>query len=65
MVKVAQGKGFELDRQRGDHYIMSKPGCSRPLVIPKKNQLKEDIVLGLIKTMGLSRKDFLKITSER
>lgn len=45
-----------MDREKGDHYIMVKPGLARPIVIPKKNGLKEDIVLTVGRTLGLDRK---------
>ena len=47
LVKVCEGEGCQFDRQRGDHYIMTKPGLNRPVVIPRKNNLKEVIVLGV------------------
>jgi hypothetical protein len=35
---------------------MVRDGMARPIVIPKKKGLKEDIVLGLARTLGLNRK---------
>jgi hypothetical protein len=35
---------------------MVRPGLHRPVVIPKKPDLKEDIVLGIGRTIGLNRK---------
>ena len=60
LVKVCEREGCEFDRQRGDHYIMTKPGLSRPIVIPRKRDLKEDIVLSVAKTLGLTRKQILE-----
>lgn len=37
---------------------MVRAGLQRPIVIPKKPDLKEDIVLGIVRTLGLTRKDF-------
>ncbi len=34
LVKAFEEEGFNFDRQRGDHLIYTKPGVSRPLVIP-------------------------------
>jgi hypothetical protein len=36
---------------------MTRPGLRRPVVIPKKRDLKEDIVLSVGRTLGLTRKD--------
>jgi len=60
LVKVCEGEGCQFDRQRGDHYIMTKPGLSRPVVIPRKRDLNEDIVLSIAKTLGLTRKQILE-----
>jgi hypothetical protein len=35
---------------------MVRPGLQRPVVIPKKPDLKEDIVLSVGRTIGLNRK---------
>lgn len=56
LVKLCEGEGCLLDREKGDHYIMTKPGLARPVVIPKKNDLSEDIVLSVGRTLGLNRK---------
>jgi predicted RNA binding protein YcfA (HicA-like mRNA interferase family) len=55
LVKLCEGEGCLLDREKGDHYIMTKPGLARPVVIPKKHDLREDIVLSVGKTLGLDR----------
>lgn len=36
---------------------MTKNDAPRPVVIPMRNQLKEDIVLSIARTMGYTRKD--------
>ena len=57
LVKICQNAGCKFDRVKGDHYIMTRAGMARPVVIPKKKGLKEDIVLSVARTIGLSRKD--------
>ena len=54
---MAEAEGCVRDRQKGDHYIMTKPGMNRPVVIPRKNSLGNRIVLNIGKQLGLSRKD--------
>ncbi len=56
LVAVCESEGCVFDREKGDHYIMTRPGLHRPVVIPKKADLKEDIVLGVGRTIGLNRK---------
>jgi len=57
LVRLCESLGGRFDRQRGDHYIMIRDGLHRPVVIPKKKGLGEDIVLGIGRTLGLSRKE--------
>ena len=57
LVAICEAEKCVFDRQKGDHYIMTRPGLSRPIVIPIKKDLKEDIVLSIARTLGLKRKD--------
>jgi predicted RNA binding protein YcfA (HicA-like mRNA interferase family) len=57
LVALCESEGCIYDREKGDHYIMTRSGLRRPVVIPKKRDLKEDIVLSVGRTIGLSRKD--------
>lgn len=56
LVKLCEAEGCRFDRQRGDHYVMVKPGLNRPVVFPKKRGLREDIVLGVGRTLGLTKR---------
>ena len=56
LVALCESEGCHFDRQKGDHYIMTKPGLFRPIVIPRKNNLKEDVVLSVGRTLGLTKK---------
>jgi predicted RNA binding protein YcfA (HicA-like mRNA interferase family) len=56
---VCESEGCVFDRQKGDHYIMTKAGLARPVVIPRKKGLKEDIVLSVARTLGLTREALL------
>ena len=50
--------GWMHDRTRSDHYIMTKPDAIRPVTIPMKRDLKEDIILSNLRTMGINRRVF-------
>jgi predicted RNA binding protein YcfA (HicA-like mRNA interferase family) len=56
LVGICKSEGCSFDRERGDHYIMTKPGMSRPVVIPRKSDLSKDIVLGIARTIKLDKK---------
>lgn len=51
-----EAQGCSHDRTKGDHCVMTKKGLARPVVFPMKKDLKEDIVLGVGRTLGVNRK---------
>ena len=59
IARMCKEEGCLPDRERCDHYIMVKKGLKRPIVIPKRKDLKEDIVLTIGRTLGLSKADIL------
>lgn len=56
LIALCEAEGCRFDRERGDHYIMTKKGLARPVVIPKKKDLSEDISLSIARTLGLTKK---------
>ena len=54
---IAEEEGCVFDRDRGDHYIMTKPGMARPVVIPRKKSLGENIVLSIARTLDIAPAD--------
>lgn len=57
---ICVGCGWDFDRHRGSHYVMTKPGAVRPVVIPMRKGLKEDIVLSIARTIGISAAELKK-----
>lgn len=55
--KICEANRCRHDRTKGDHYVMVRDGMARPIVIPMKKGLKEDIVLGIAKTLGITNTD--------
>lgn len=51
LVKIAEEEGWGYERQEGSHYIMTKAGSARPLVIPKRNNLKEAPLPFIVKSL--------------
>lgn len=64
LAKVFEKKGFVYVRTRGDHLIYEKEGLIRPIVIPMYKEIPEFIVLGNLKTAGITRKEYLKTLRE-
>lgn len=59
--KILFRLGYEMIRQTASHRIYWKNGCTRPLVVNVhgKKQLQVDVIVGLLKTAGITRDEFL------
>ena len=60
LVKLCEREGCQHQRTKGDHIVMVRPGMARPVVIPKKADLKEDVVLSIARTLGINKADLLE-----
>ncbi|CAI2719041.1 type II toxin-antitoxin system HicA family toxin [Nitrospina watsonii] len=60
LLKAYQKLGFEKDRERGDHIILTKPGVPRPLVLPKYESVDIDIIQANMRSGGFTREEYLK-----
>jgi predicted RNA binding protein YcfA (HicA-like mRNA interferase family) len=58
---VFEQLGYRLAGQKGSHIKMEKPGAARPLIIPRYNEVGEDIILNLIRTAGITRDAFFAL----
>jgi|YNPNPStandDraft_1061719.scaffolds.fasta_scaffold151775_2 predicted RNA binding protein YcfA (HicA-like mRNA interferase family) len=56
LVCVFELEGFSVVRQEGDHVVLTKPGCRRPLVIPQWPEVPRFIINNNLRTAGISRK---------
>lgn len=55
--------GCEFVREKGDHRIYTKVGIKRPIVIPRETSLPAFIILNNLRTLGISREEYLEIMS--
>jgi len=56
--KALEHIGWQYDRQRGSHVVMTKPGQRLSLSIPMHRQLKPGMLRSLIRDAGLTVKQF-------
>ena len=63
MVKVFRKIGFQVDRQRGSHIVMSKGDVI--LVIPNHAMVAKGTERGLIKDAGLTVEEFNKLLKKQ
>ncbi|OQX24060.1 MAG: hypothetical protein BWK80_22740 [Desulfobacteraceae bacterium IS3] len=61
---IFQKAGFIFDRQKGDHRMYVKKGCSRPVVIPTYKETDTDIIQANMRTAKMSREDYFRYLEE-
>jgi predicted RNA binding protein YcfA (HicA-like mRNA interferase family) len=62
LIKVFELDGFTVQRKKGDHVVMTKPGIKRPLVIktsPKR--VPVTIIRTNMTTAGMTREHFFEL----
>jgi predicted RNA binding protein YcfA (HicA-like mRNA interferase family) len=59
--KVFLTAGFQFARQEGSHRSYTKPGISKPIVIPMYSEIPVSIIRNNIKTAGISREEYFRL----
>jgi predicted RNA binding protein YcfA (HicA-like mRNA interferase family) len=57
-VKAFQRAGWRVDRQRGSHVVLLKPGHVASLSVPQHPELAPGTLRALIRAAGMSVEDF-------
>ena len=60
-VRAFERDGWSVDRQRGSHVIMIKPGHMASLSIPQHRELAAGTLRSLIRATGMSVEGFLSL----
>ena len=53
--------GFVYTRTKGDHNCYEKKGISRPVVIPKYNEVDDDIIHANMRTANMTRDRYFEL----
>lgn len=61
LVRIFEIEGFQHKRTKGDHLIYSKPGISRPIVIPKYKEIPVFVIKNNLKSAGISRERYIEL----
>jgi len=51
--------GCEFTREKGDHRVYWRKDLKRPIVVPRDTQLPAFIILNNLRTLGISREEYL------
>ncbi|WP_219341338.1 type II toxin-antitoxin system HicA family toxin [Nevskia soli] len=64
MIRVFAADGFRCVRTEGDHMVFTKPGITRPVVIPKYNSVPIFIIKNNLRTAGMSRERYFELLNK-
>nr|MBI3614188.1 type II toxin-antitoxin system HicA family toxin [Nitrospirota bacterium] len=59
--KIMERAGFACVRTEGDHFVYTKPGVARPVVIPDWDEVPVFIIKNNLRTAGLSREEYFAL----
>jgi len=62
--KVFEKAGFKCVRIEGDHYVYTKPGIARPVVIPEWPEVPVFIIKNNLRTANISRDEYFELLSK-
>jgi len=63
-VCVFEQIGYRNAGQKGSHIQLEKPGVARPLIVPRYDEVGQDIVTNLIRSAGITRQARIPRASE-
>jgi len=62
--KVMEKAGFKCVRTEGDHFVLTRAGVARPVVIPDWPELPVFIIKNNLRTAGLSRDEYFVLLDQ-
>lgn len=60
-IKLFEKYGCIFVRQKGDHMIFHHKNAKRAVVIPKYDEIPVTVILNNMKTVGMTREEYLSI----
>ena len=62
--RVFELAGFQCVRIEGDHFVLTRSGLARPLVIPDYDAVPVFIIRNNLRTAGMSREEYFRLLRE-
>ena len=62
--KVFEKAGFRCARKEGDHFVYTKKGAARPVVIPDWKEIPVFIIKNNLRTAGITREEYFSLLEE-
>jgi len=64
LCKIFERAGFKCVRKEGDHFVYTKVGVTRPVVIPDRPSVPVFIIKNNLRTANISREEYFKLLKE-
>lgn len=65
LVKIFELEGFSVQRRKGDHLILTKPGVKRPVIIKTSpREVPVTHILTNLRTARISRSRYLELLEQ-
>jgi len=61
LCRVFELAGFALARREGGHFVYTKPGLARPIVIPDYHEVPVFVIKNNLRSAGISREEYFKL----
>ncbi|MBW1804256.1 MAG: type II toxin-antitoxin system HicA family toxin [Deltaproteobacteria bacterium] len=61
MRRIFEKAGFKCVRIEGDHFVYSKRGVNRPIVIPDWSDVPVFIIKNNLRSVGISREEYFSL----
>lgn len=62
--KVFEKAGFKCVRIEGDHFVYTKEGITRPVVIPDWKEVPVFVIKNNLRTAGITREEYFTLLKE-
>ena len=62
--KIFEKAGFMCARIEGDHFVYTKPGVARPVVIPDWKDVPVFIIKNNMRTAGITREEYFSLLED-
>jgi predicted RNA binding protein YcfA (HicA-like mRNA interferase family) len=64
LMRVFEKAGFSCVRIEGDHYVYTKDGVTRPIVIPDWREIPVFIIKNNLRSANISREEYFTLLAE-
>ena len=61
LCRIFELAGFSLVRTEGSHFVYTKPGVKRPVVIPNYNAVPVFAIKANLRSAGISREEYFSL----